>query len=78
MAKSETPNGAAQTATEKKEVTMRSIRTHINELKRVLAKTQEITALKRTEVGSIIKSEIEKAVNLAKKLQEKELNDLLK
>lgn len=70
-------SGNASTATERKETTFRSLKGHIKKLKKAKSTCSEISALKRTDVGKIIDAEIEKAVNLARKIQEKELKDML-
>lgn len=73
----EVKNGKAETATKKKEQSFRDLKGHIKRLKKVKETVNEISALKRTDVGKIIDGEIEKAVGLARKIQEKELKEML-
>lgn len=69
-------NGKAETATTKVTDNLKALKRHVNDLKKVKSKCDEIVALKKTEVGSIIDGEIEKAKNIMRQLLEKELNEL--
>lgn len=73
----ETKNGKAETATEKKNDTFRAIKKHIKQLKKAKTVCEKITALKRSDAVNIIQGEIDKALNLARKIQERELKEML-